>query len=157
MRGSVSWMRRWLGGLIVAIGFGLCGSPSSAQTVCASPCTLTAGQSYTLQADHDGSNTSGYRIYLDGVKVGNDVPVSALVLANGAITFVNMIAPAAGSHTIQIGAYNTTGESKSTALAFTTVVPPPAPPTNLRIIITATMAADGTLQFKVTSVESGGQ
>lgn len=123
--------------------------PATAQVVCPNPCTIDVGKSFSFAADHDGVNTTGYRVYLDGVKTGPDLLVSALQA--GAIT-VTLTAPARGSHALQLAAFNLDQETKSAPLTLVTRSPAPTAPTNLRITIVAQIARDGSVSFKIVDV-----
>lgn len=122
-----------------------------AQTTCAANCVLTAGQSFTLVADADPANATGFRIYLDGVKQGADLPLSALQA--GSITVAALVAPARGTHTLIVSAFNPDVESKSDPFTFTTITAPPKKPGNLRLLFTVILADDGTIQFKFLGID----
>lgn len=121
-------------------------TPAAAQTPCSSNCVLAVGESFSAVADHDGANTVGYRLYIDNVKVGTDVPLASLQA--GSVTVAALVAPARGSHTLQISAYNADFESKSDPFAFTTKLPPPGKPGNLRLLFAVVVADDGSVSFK---------
>lgn len=123
----------------------------AAQTACPAPCSLTVGQTFSLNATHDGANTTGYRVYLDGVKVGADLPLSALT--SGSVSVAALVAPARGSHTVQLGAFNPDSETKSDPLSFTTTLPAPSKSGPVRIVITVTTAEDGSMQFRIVGIE----
>lgn len=110
-------------------------APAAAQTVCPTPCSLNVGQVYSLLADHDGTDTIGYRVYLDGVKVGADLSMNAL--AAGVVTVSSLVAPARGTHTLQMSAFNEDWDVKSDPLTFTSKKKAPGKPGNARITITA--------------------
>jgi len=94
--------------------------------------TVTAGKAFKVVALHDGVDTVGYRVYVDGVKVGADVGAAALV--GGSVTLDVPAIAAQGAHTIQVAAFNGGGEARSPALAFSVVPTVPNAPTGLRII-----------------------
>lgn len=126
--------------------------PVSAQTPCSVNCVLTAGQSYTAVYDHDGLNTTGYRFYIDGTKVGTDIPMSAL--QSGSVTVPALVAPTRGTHTVQMGAFNQDFETKSDPTTFTTVLSAPKKPGNLRLLFTVTLAEDGSIQWKFLGIDT---
>jgi hypothetical protein len=145
-------MSRYVRILIASLGFVLYALPLSAQTVCPNPCSLTIGQSFSVQADvTPGPNLDGFRVYLDNVKQGADLPVTAL--QNGVVTIPSLTAPARGTHTIQIASFNADGESRSDPLTFSVRLPAPAKPGNLRILIAVVVAEDGSFTFKVVGIE----
>ena len=109
--------------------------------------TLTTGQAYTLSADHDGVNTTSYRIYVDDVQVGADLPVASL--ANGTLTTTALPALTEGTHAIVLAAVGPGGETKSDPLAITVTVPAPSKPTNLRITAVVSIGADGQVQLRI--------
>lgn len=94
--------------------------------------TVVAGQPFRVLMNHDGLFTTGYRLYIDNVKVGADLPLSAL--SNGVVT-----APApgvsVGNHTVELSAFGPAGEGpRSVALPFQGVAPLPSAGSNLRIV-----------------------
>lgn len=138
--------------LLCALGFVLLAAlPASAQTTCSVNCVLTAGVPFTAAATHDGLNTTGYRVYIDTVKVGADLPLTAL--QSGTVTFGPFVAPARGTHTIQLSAFNPDIETKGDLFTFTTVLPAPAKPGPLRLIFTVTLAEDGTIKFQFLGID----
>ena len=149
-----SWTRYAPIPLLMLVCCGLWTPNVQAQTTCAAPCTLTVGQTFTLTATHDGKDTTGYRVYLDGTNVGSDVSLTAL--SSGAVTVASLVAPARGAHNLQLGAFNLDNETKSDPLPFTTKSPAPSKPGGTQILIAVTVAEDGSLQFKVTGIEPGG-
>lgn len=83
--------------------------------------------------DHDGLNTTGYAIIVDGVRtdlqmtpVCSGTPRTCLVSAPSTINTV-------GSHTIVVEAYNTNGKTESEPLSITVFVLPSVP-SNLKVI-----------------------
>src|SRR5688500_7177293 len=124
-------MQRYAISLIVSLGFVLYATASSAQTVCPNPCVLTIGQSFTVIADHAPSpNVEGYRVYLNNVKQGADLPVSAL--QNGSLTVSSLVAATRGPQSIQIAAFNADAETRSDPVTFSVRLPAPTKPGNLR-------------------------
>lgn len=79
-----------------------------------------AGQPIKFQADHDGTNTTHYRLYINGAKTA-EVPVSQLT--NGSIILELPNGLPAGSYRAILSAVNVTpdgtAETKSGALDFT--------------------------------------
>jgi hypothetical protein len=126
--------------LLLALALVLIGFPAYAQTP-----TVPANTPFTVVADHDGLNTTGYRCYIDGVRVGSDLPASARV--NGKVT-CPMPGQATGSHSAIIAALNGASvETRSPSLSFNSVTPPPTPPnapSNLQIILQVAVSPDGT-------------
>jgi len=55
--------------------------------------SVVTGAPFSVTAGHDGANTDGYRLFVDGVQVGADVP-KAQALAG---TTVTLTAPANGA------------------------------------------------------------
>lgn len=104
-------------------------SPASAQTS-----TVEVGKAFRVSADHDGLNTAGYRVKLDGV-AQSDV-LMGTVLAAGVVTVPVNAITARGAHTAILCAFNADGvESCSTALALTATAPKPNAPTNPRLAL----------------------
>lgn len=87
---------------------------------------------FTVSADHDGIDTVGYRLYVNGSSV-QEKPASAL--SGGVISFADSDGLEKGTYTLHVAAYNDDGESKS--LPFTLVITGTAPsaPVNLRIAV----------------------
>jgi hypothetical protein len=131
------------------VGLCLCASPLFAQTPCPSPCTLTVGQTYAVTASHDGLNVTGYRVYLDGAKLGADLPITAL--QSGTVTVAALTAPARGAHSLQLAAFNEDAETKSDPYAFTVKKAAPAKPGPVQLLLSITVAEDGTVTFKMVT------
>lgn len=111
--------------------------------------TVTVGQAFQVLADHDGANTAGFRLYLDGVKVGTDLPVSI----NAGVFSANVPAQTVrGDHTLVLGAFNADGEARSDPLVFKVVLPSPVKPGNLRLVIVATTTADGKITLELQEI-----
>lgn len=132
----------------------LTAASASAQTT-----SVEVNQPFRAVFTHDGVNTTGYRVYVDGVQVGPDAPVT--VLAGGSVSLaVPSGVPAAGTHTLQAAAFNAAGETKSAALTFTVTDPPPPPPPSepgvpsIDVTVTVAVRPDGTLHL--TAVRVGG-
>lgn len=106
--------------------------------------TVPAGVALRASMNHDGVNTVGYRLYLDG-KVLLELPVASL--ANNTITF-NIPPVARGAHTLAASAYNADHETMSASLPFEARSPAPAPPGNLTLTVVLTVAEDGTLKLR---------
>jgi hypothetical protein len=124
---------------------------------CPPNCTISPGASVSVVFDPTSPRTeTGYRMYIDNVKVGNDIAVSA----GASVTANAIVLPvAAGSHTLKVSAFNpasTPSEVFSDPLSFSIVIPPPSAPgkpTNLRIVLVITQAANGTIKVDVVAVE----
>lgn len=111
--------------------------PAFAQTTCTANCTLTVGQSYSVQADHDGVNTTGYRFILDGLQVGVDRPMTVLI--GGVVTISGLTAPVRGTHLMQVVAFNEDGSTSSDPLSVSVKKLPPGKPAKTRIISAMTV------------------
>jgi hypothetical protein len=131
--------------LVILMGLLALAGPASAQT----PDTVPAHQSFSVEFTHDGLNTTGYRVFVDGVKVGSDLPLSALTA--GKVT-ASVAGVPRGAHTVQVSAFNLDAEAKSAALPFTAVDPTPATPTNLTIKLVVQIAGDGSVTLKLAEV-----
>jgi hypothetical protein len=92
---------------------------------------VTQNKPFIVTAQHAGADTTGYRLYVDGVVV-DDKPVSAL--ANGTISFAHPGLPR-GSHVIEPAAYNVDGEAKAGPTTAVMLGTPPVPPINVQIVI----------------------
>lgn len=87
---------------------------------------------FTVLADHNGVDTTGYRYKRNDVVV-EDKPVSAL--SGGSISFLESVGLPAGTYTLKISAYNATAEVESDVLVLVVTVAAPAQPTNIRIVV----------------------
>lgn len=112
---------------------------------------LEVGKTYRLAADHSGVNVTAFRVYVDGVKVGEDLPASALTA--GVVTTSDLPGLTAGAHSLQLAAVNGDREAKSAPLAVTVEPKTPDAPTNLRLVLEVIRAADGSLSFKLVEVK----
>jgi hypothetical protein len=94
--------------------------------------TIKQFTKFSVAADHDGANTDGYRLYLNGA-VWQVLPVSALV--GGTITFSqfgNGIVK--GVYVFYVEAYNAEGVAVSYTLTLTVTTGNPTAPGKPRII-----------------------
>lgn len=109
---------------------------------------VPAGAAVTFRFLHNGVDTDGYRLFVDGAKFGPDIPRSALT-ADGVVD-VKHPGFARGTHTAQASAFNADGENKSAVLTFTAKGQPPAAPGTPTVFVTITVARDGTITVAVT-------
>jgi len=127
--------------------------PAFTQTVCSQNCPVEVNKGFSVlfDAPGDGGTPVGYRLYLDGAKVGADIPATP-----GTVTVAGVLVSTVGTHQLQVSAFNATGEGQKTA-ALTLIANAPVPgiPSNLRIQLQVTIAQDGTFQIRVVGVESG--
>jgi hypothetical protein len=97
-----------------------------AQTPCASPCVVEAGTVVSVQFDDTtGFAYQGYRLYLNDVRVGADLPPSALV---GGTVRVVLPAQVAGTYSLVAASFTSTTEYRSAPYLFTVETSPPPPP-----------------------------
>jgi hypothetical protein len=126
------------------------------QLIAQSAPSVPTNTPFRVVANHDGVATTGYRVYLDTVKHGADIPVSART--NGEVTFNIAGIPAAGPHRVEVSAFNDAGESARLPLAFH--VGPPNVPSGVRIVITTSAEAviepqpDGTFKLRIEGVNA---
>jgi hypothetical protein len=107
---------------------------------------------FTVAADHNGVDTTGYRIYLDNSSTpAADIPVSQRV--GGVITSPALTVTARGTHTVQVAAYNQDGEARSAALTFVAQGTPPTAPAGLRVQVVATVADSGKVDFTIVGLD----
>lgn len=145
--------RYWLVGCLLTL-CGMVGTQASAQTQPVEYVPLNTP--VTAVFTHPGVGTTGYRVYVDNVQVGPDVPVSALV--NGEIRMPVPGIATGGAHTLEAAAFNANGERRSTPLSL--FVGLPVQPSGLRIeIVTKTTAvvepqSDGTMKLRIESVDT---
>lgn len=134
--------------IILVVLVGLLGvySYALAQT----PSEIEVGKPATITFNHDGQNTSGYRVFIDSQQVGQDIPISALV--TGTVTTSTVVATR-GTHTVGAQAFNPDRASNIVTVPFTAVLPKPTDPVNLKIQIAISVAEDGTVTFKVVKAE----
>lgn len=134
------WRHRHEGGLtdrrrrlrrLLAMGlFAWLLAPPLVWADCLSACTTARLAPFTIAADHAGDNTTGYRLWQNGIVI-RDVPVSSLVV--GVISFAFPVGiDTAGTYTFVITAYNAEGETLSDPLVLTVTTGKPAKPTNVR-------------------------
>jgi hypothetical protein len=107
--------------------------------------TVVVGQSFSVQANHDGANTTGYRLFIDDALV-SELPISSL--SNGLITFTGVTVATRGSHSIRIVAFNQDVEASSAPFPFSSTLPSPTAPTLIQIIIT--VAQDGSITLQIS-------
>lgn len=86
-----------------------------------------------LAFDHDGVNTDGYKLQVDG---GEKVAITPTCAVVGAVRTCEVPFPALtpGNHTLTIIAWNIAGEASSDPFVVTMVVVP-GKATNIRIVV----------------------
>jgi len=121
-------MRKPLGVLALLALACLVATSANAQTPVPSPTPAST----RLQFDHDGVNTDGYRLQIDG---GEKLLVTANCVA-GTVRTCDIPFPALtpGAHTLVVIAWNIAGEAASDPFLVSVVVVP-AKATNIRIIV----------------------
>lgn len=83
------------------------------------PIIPVEGKPIRFAADHNGTNTKAYRLFVNGSQIGADTPVSAL--SSGVIE-IQIAGLSAGTHKAELAAVGTDGSVvKSTPLTFTVV------------------------------------
>lgn len=127
--------------LIIATALLLTASAAQAQT------QVEINKPFSVQADHDGKDTAGYRVYIDGVKVGTDQPTS--ILAAGVLTVAMQGISARGDHQVQISAFNADFEVKSDPETFKVVFPQPMKPGGVRLVIVGKVSENGVMTFEL--------
>lgn len=127
-------MRRIRFGLLA---FALSVVPVSAQT------PVIVGQAFAVTFAHTGTNTTGYRVYLDTTLIA-DVPLSVLQSGTASVPVAGGVS-ARGPHVLLVSAYNADRETKSDPLSFSAVLPAPDAPSQPAIVITIALNADGTI------------
>lgn len=135
-------------------------APRASRQVAATPVPINTA--FSIAFDHDGVITTHYRMFEKcGTAVESmyaELPVSALT--NGTVTFPVKAKTTNGTCAYRVLARNaapnvTPRESDSVTVSaniFTPVAPQPLPPGNVRIVITATIGANGTITN--TQIES---
>jgi hypothetical protein len=116
-------MRKFL----LALVFVAVASPLYAQSVD----TIKQSTPFKVAADHDGADTDGFKMYLNGA-VWQAKAVTDLVA--GIIQFDLPVGLMKGVYVIYIEAYSTTGAGASTTVTLTVTTGNPAPPRNLRVV-----------------------
>lgn len=150
----------WIGTVAVLIfmlvsGSGFAVTLAGQQQPCSQACTIQAGKTFSVLFDApavsaDAGPPTGFRLYINDVKVGPDIVASA-----GTTTIPGQSILTPGTHTIQVTAFNASGESaKTPPLQLTVTVALPGPPTNLRILVAFTVAQDGKVGMKIVGVEA---
>jgi hypothetical protein len=118
-------------------------TPAIAQTTPPPVPTVVPGVRFSVQADHDGTNTTHYRLFIDGAQVGSDV-TRATALVGTVVTLQSGVnGVVRGAHTVSIEAVNPDGATRSLPLNFTAAYPAPSAPGGLRFVVVTT-GADGT-------------
>lgn len=105
---------------------------------------------------HSGQGTDGYRLYIDGQKVGDYSP--DVVLANGEVRLPIPPQPTAGRHVAVASAFNAIGETRSTEAPFFVGAPPVPGPLRIEIIVKAAAVVepqpDGSFKLRVDGVDA---
>ncbi len=112
---------------ILALAFIGIASVASAQSVD----SIKQLTTFKVAADHDGLDTDGYRVYLNG-GLWQTVPVASLVA--GVVTFDFPTGLIKGTYVIYVEAFSTAGAASSTTVTLTVTSGNPTPPRNPRIV-----------------------
>lgn len=129
--------------LFALLALALLAMPAAAQTP-----SVNVGQAFGVQADHDGVNTQGYKLYLcaGAVTTCNTLQQQAPATARNAQGVVSFATVAGlttrGTYTLQASAFNADNETRGAVLVFDVKLPPPSAPSNIRIMAVQT-TADG--------------
>jgi hypothetical protein len=107
--------------VIMLVGVLLCWSPAAF----AQPVEVPANTALTVAWDHDGANTDGFKVYIDGAHI-------ATVNAAARTAPLSPLTPGT-THVIEISAFNTEAEVRSVPLSVYVKRPRPMPPINPRI------------------------
>lgn len=111
---------------LLVVALALCVLPVAAQTPVPSPTPPTT----TLWWDHDGVNTSGYALTVDGVRAVVDATCSVREGVRQCIIPFPALTP--GNHVLIVSAFNDAGEALSDPFPVIVFVQP-AKPTNIKI------------------------
>jgi len=146
---KLKWLGR--GGIVLVallVGQGL----SEAQTQCSANCTVEVGKGFTAQWDPPTNAAAvpvdGYKVYLDGVQQGANI-----VAVPGTNQLTNITVSARGAHTLEVSAYNADREGPKAQVQLNAVLAAPGVPSNFRIVITAAIAANGQVEWRIASIE----
>jgi hypothetical protein len=157
IRGWSAWlMAGWLLSLPPVVARMDASEPLQTTSPCSANCTIQSGRSFSVLFDAsvvDATHgaATGYRLYIDNTKVGPDLAASP-----GTTTIPNQILTTPGEHTIEVSAFNASGEgAKTPPLKVTITVPLPGTPTNLRILVAFSVAENGSVSVKVVGIEPG--
>ncbi len=113
--------------LLLAIAFVAFASPLYAQSVD----TIKQSTAFKAAADHEGLDTIGFRIYLNGAVWQTKAVID---LVAGVITFDFPVGLVKGTYVIYVEAYDVEGAAASTTLTLTVTSGNPLPPGHLRIV-----------------------
>lgn len=118
--------------VIVALVVGVAITPAIAQTLADDE--VSAGTAFQLAANHDGLNTTEYRLFRNGT-INQTKPVSAL---SGGIIVFDQPGLSVGTYSYRVDAVGTGGTTVSDLLSVFVVGPapvgPPAAPSGLRVL-----------------------
>lgn len=92
---------------------------------------VKANAPFTFAFDHDGLDTDGYQLYINGAVV-RTVGVAALV--NGSVLIPFPAGLPKGTYTFEVHAYNAIGEGVGAQLTLSVTAGNPSNPKNPRII-----------------------
>jgi hypothetical protein len=124
--------------ILISLGLiSLLATSAAAQT------SVVVGQPLSVTFTHNGQNTTGYRVKVDGTTIA-DVAVSVLQ-AGSALIAVPAGLGTRGAHSLTATAYNQDGETPSIPLIVTAVLPAPDAPSQPSIVLKLALNQDGTI------------
>ena len=105
----------------------LLASPALAQT------PVPANSAVTIEWDHDGVSTDGYKLVIDAVATD----LGSVTANPSGVYQTNYAGFAIGNHVVEVVAYSVFGETTSSPLSVVAGIAP-APPTGVRVAIPTT-------------------
>jgi hypothetical protein len=112
-------------------------------TSAAAQTSVVVGQPVSVTFTHNGANTTGYRVKVDGTTIA-DVAVSVLQAGSAAIAVPAGLGTR-GAHSLTVSAYNPDAETPSVPLNVVAVLPAPDAPSQPSIVLKLALNQDGTI------------
>lgn len=112
-------------------------------TSAAAQTQVIVGQPFAATFTHNGANTTGYRVKVDGTIIA-DVAVSVLQSGSASIAVPAGLGTR-GAHRLTVSAYNPDAETPSLPLDVIAVLPAPDAPSQPSIVLKIALNSDGTI------------
>lgn len=90
---------------------------------------------FTVQADHAGTDTVGYRLKINGSVVQDQPAAAVQSTPPGTVTFPVAAGLDRGTYPVTVAAYNSDGETEADPVSLVITGTAPAAPTNVRFAV----------------------
>lgn len=106
---------------VLVLALVLLASPVLAQTECTADCAVTVGQPFTVKFDPQPTDANVYRVKIDGVQVGQDLPLTTTSVSGVTVSTT-------GDHFLTVTAFRASDNVEGSTAALRLIAGNPTPP-----------------------------